>query len=102
MNIGKRVKLSNLYSKGHDMCKNINELVERLTKADEQDLDFSKVAWTEKHKIITLKEQSRVLVESLKILEGDDLEEAAKTAEKFLIDIQPIVSYIHRDKGGKQ
>ena len=75
------------------MCKNINELVERLTKADEK-LDFSKVAWTERHKIITLKEQSRVLKESLKILEGDDLEEAAKVAEEFLIDIQPVISYI--------
>ena len=83
------------------MQEKINDLIERLIKADTE-LDFSKVAWTEKHKIITLKEQSRVLKESLILLKGDDLKEAAKVAEEFLIDIQPIVSYIHKDRGDKQ
>ena len=80
----------------------VKDLIERLTKAEAQDLDYSKVAWTEKHKVITLKEQSRVLVESLNSLEGDDLKKVIKTSEEFLEAIKPVVSYIHRDKGDKQ
>ncbi len=79
------------------MQEQVNELIERLIKADEQELDYTKVAWTEKHKVITLKEQARVLIESLKTLEGADREEAIKTSLEFLEAIKPVVSYIHRN-----
>ena len=82
------------------MQKKINDLVEKLKEADTE-LDYSKVAWTEKHKIITLKEQSRVLIESLNALEGDDLKKVIETSEEFLEAIKPVISYINRDKGGK-
>ena len=65
------------------MQEQVNELIERLIKADEQELDYTKVAWTEKHKVITLKEQARVLIESLNTLEGADREEAIKTSLNF-------------------
>ena len=76
------------------MQEKINDLVRKLREADTEKLDFSKVAWTEKHKIITLKEQSRVLVKSLNTFNGDDLKEVMKTSEEFLETIKPIVSYI--------
>lgn len=79
------------------MQEQANELIERLIKADEEELDYSKVAWTEKHKVITLKEQARVLTESLRTLKGSDLEEAIKASLEFLEMIKPVVSYIHRN-----
>ena len=84
------------------MQEKIKDLIERLIKADTQDLDYSKVAWTEKHKIITLKEQSRVLVESLNTLKDDDLKEVIEKSEEFLKAIKPVITYINREKGGKQ
>ena len=74
------------------MQEQANELIERLIKADEEELDYSKVAWTEKHKVITLKEQARVLTESLRTLKGSDLEEAIKASLEFLEMIKPVVS----------
>jgi hypothetical protein len=71
-------------------------LIERLKKADEVDLDFSKVSWVEKADVITLKEQSRVLVESLQTFKDEDLNKVVKTAEEFLKSIVPVVTYINR------
>ena len=82
------------------MSTEVNELIERLRKADEVDLDFSKVSWIEKADVITLKEQSRVILESLQTFENEDLKKVVQTAKEFLKSIVPVIEYIKRNDVG--
>ncbi len=74
------------------------QIVEKLENAI-TGLDHTKVTWIEKYKVIELKEQARVLIDSIIALEGDDFETAKETAIEFLTITEPIIEAIQAGKG---
>lgn len=77
------------------------ELITQLEQA-RRELDYHHVSWIDKHLVIDLNQKASVLINSLVRFENTpEQKEVINTAEKFLIEVNPIIQHLNINQTGE-
>jgi len=77
----------------------MQELIKQLQTAKTK-LDHNRVSWINKHLVIDLNQKSTVLINSLIRFENTPEEkEIIDAAQKFLIEVNPIIQHLNNQTG---
>ena len=61
-------------------------------------LDYNKASWIHKHIVIDMEDKCQLILKSLIVLEGNDLNVAIDTSKEFLEDVESFIELLNNGK----
>lgn len=86
---------------GDDFLKVLlmQELIKQLQTA-RTELDHNRVSWVDKHLVIDLNQKATVLINALLRFKNEPQQkEVINAAQKFLIEVEPIIQHLNNQTG---
>lgn len=80
--------------------ENLEVILKLQTAIDELDHTRVAVAWIFKWQVMDLRDKARILLEAVSRLEENEKTQAIEAAQKFLIELEPVIQELNKQKIG--